>query len=190
MERPPLGSEGCDLVPGLSALGWKPPYLEPTGSTGPLSAPRGGAGAQSRGRRTAVWSGSPALASGRTDLSCRVCLLVPVPYSCSPLKPHLTSCVSLLALLLFVSLHVSGHFCVSSFSVSRALLPSPPPTLLSLGEKSLEYGFSETRLCHRQQHWVLCASCFIKAPFPSQIAQAQPMGLAGELAQLLPVPPR
>lgn len=185
----------CDLVPGAPLpLGWKPPYLEPTGSTGPLSAPRGGAGAQAAGRRT-VWSGSPALASGRTDLSCWGLSVGPcLPLSLAPLQAPMASCVSLsprptsvLSLLISpmsISLCVSVSLSPEHFSP----LHHPPSFLL---ERSLQVPVSELAL-HRQ-HWVLCTSCFNYAnpiSFPRSAPGSASDGLAGELAQLLPVPPR
>ena len=102
-----------------------------------------------RGRGT-LWMGSPARASGRTNLSCwglSVGLCLPAPLlllkpplnllSLPPASPYF--CLSL-----FMSLSIS--FCVSVFLSLEHFSPLHHPILLSLGEKATGTSFLEPRL--------------------------------------------
>ena len=131
-----------------------------------------------RGRGT-LWRRSPALASGRADLSCWGLSVGPcLPAPLLLLKPPLNLLsLSRLALLLSVSLHVSVHFFLClSFSVSRALLPSPPPHPPFSWREVHRYQFLRATP-PRCQHRVFCMSCFHYATphFLPQIAQARPL---------------
>ena len=129
-----------------------------------------------RGRGT-LWRRSPALASGRADLSCwglsvGPCLPAPLLLLKPPLKLLCLSASSPYCLSLFMSLSISLCVC---FSVSRAFLPSPPPHPPFSWREVHRYQFLRATP-PRCQHRVFCMSCFHYATphFLPQIAQAGP----------------
>ena len=129
-----------------------------------------------RGRGT-LWRRSPARASGRADLSCwglsvGPCLPAPLLLLKPPLKLLCLSASSPYCLSLFMSLSISLCVC---FSVSRALLPSPPPHPPFSWREVHRYQFLRATP-PRRQHRVFCMSCFHYATlhFLPQIAQAGP----------------
>ena len=143
---------------------------DPTGSTGPLSAPRGGGWCTAQGRGT-LWRESPALASGRTDLSCWGLSVGPcLPAPLLLLKPPLNLlCLSApspyFCLSLFMSLSIS--FCVSVSPSLEHFSPLHHPILLSLGEKSTGTSFSEPRLHAASTGSSVCPVLIMQHPISS-----------------------
>ena len=129
MERPPLGSEGCVTlclgsiaprmeapIPGTHRLNWAP-----------LSPKRRGLVHSARKEDHLERVTSSSLRENRLELLGSDCWSLSPP-SLLPSNPHLTSCVSLSPRPTSVCLSscLCPFLCLS-FSVSRALLPSPPP---------------------------------------------------------------